>query len=198
MCPKRTTKKPFASVTMMSLCNGISYPETPLLSLFQPGFDAECFNSLSGHYKQGWLESINKVHDNTSGHKLKTYCSLKTQFGMENYVRGIPQSERRHFTKLKISAHHLSIERGRYTRPITPRSQRYCSDCKEQAIGDEFHFLLKCPKFAWERRKMFEKFSEFTSIKNNGDDDTFITLMQHLQGDVKVARIVCAFVNECF
>ena len=135
---------------------------------------------------------------NTSGHKLKTYCSLKTQFGMENYVRGIPQSERRHFTKLKISAHHLSIERGRYTRPITPRSQRYCSDCKEQAIGDEFHFLLKCPKFAWERRKMFEKFSEFTSIKNNGDDDTFITLMQHLQGDVEVARIVCAFVNECF
>ena len=131
-------------------------------------------------------------------HKLKTYCSLKTQFGMENYVRGIPQSERRHFTKLKISAHHLSIERGRYTRPITPRSQRYCSDCKEQAIGDEFHFLLKCPKFAWERRKMFEKFSEFTSIKNNGDDDTFITLMQHLQGDVEVARIVCAFVNECF
>ena len=44
---------------------------------------------------------------------------------------------------------------------------------------------------------MFEKFSEFTSIKNNGDD-TFITLMQHLQGDVEVARIVCAFVNECF
>ena len=42
---------------------------------------------------------------------------------------------------------------------------------------------------------MFEKFSEFTSIKNNGDDDT---LMQHLQGDVEVARIVCAFVNECF
>ena len=45
---------------------------------------------------------------------------------------------------------------------------------------------------------MFEKFSEFTSIKNNGDDDTFITLMQHLQGDVEVAWIVCAFVNECF
>ena len=183
---------------MMSLCNGISHPETPLLSLFQPGFDAECFNSLSGHYKQGWLESINKVHGNTSGHKLKTYCSLKTQFGMETYVRGIPQSERRHLTQLKISAHHLSIERGRCTRPITPRSQRYCLDCKEQAIGDEFHFLLKCPKFAWERRKMFEKFSEFTSIKNNGDDDTFITLMQHLQGGVEVARIVCAFVNECF
>ena len=45
---------------------------------------------------------------------------------------------------------------------------------------------------------MFEKFSEFTSIKNNGDDDTFITLMQHLQGDIEIARIVCAFVNECF
>ena len=128
------------------------------------------------------------------------HCGNSNQllFGMENYVRGIPQSERRHFTKLKISAHHLSIERGRFIRPITPRSQRYCSDCKEQAIGDEFHFLLKCSKFAWERRKMFEKFSEFTSIKNNGDDDTFITLMQHLQGDVEVARIVCAFVNECF
>ena len=42
---------------------------------------------------------------------------------------------------------------------------------------------------------MFEKFLEFTSIKNNGDDDTFITLMQHLQADVEVARIVCAFVS---
>ena len=118
---------------MMSLHNGISHPETPLLSLFQSGFDAECFNSLSAHYEQGLLESIYKVHDNTSVHELKTYCSLKTQFGMENYARGIPLSERRHFTKLKISAHHLSIEWGRYTRPITPRSQRYCSDCKEES-----------------------------------------------------------------
>ena len=97
---------------MISLCNGISHPETPLLSLFQSGFDAECFNSLSGYYKQGLLESINKVHDNTSVQELKTYCLLKTYFGMKNYARGIPQSERRHFTKLKISAHHLSIERG--------------------------------------------------------------------------------------
>ena len=53
------------------------------------------------------------------------------------------------------------------------------------------------PQICMGTEKMFEKFSEFTSIKNNGDD-TFITLMQHIQGDVEVTRIVCAFVNECF
>ena len=47
---------------------------------------------------------------------------------------------------------------------------------------------------------MFEKFSEFTSIvtNDNGDDTTFITLTQNLQGDIEVARIVCAFVKGCF
>ena len=117
---------------------------------------------------------------------------------MENYVCGFPQSERRHFTKLKTSARHLSVERCRYTRPVTPRSQRYCSDCKEQVIGDECHFLLKGPKFSWGRGKMFDKFSEFIFIVNNGDETTFVTLVQTIQGDIQVARSVCAFVKEYF
>ena len=39
-----------------------------------------------------------------------------------------------------------------------------------------------------QRRKVFEKISEFTYIVNN---TTFITLMQNLQGDIEVARIFC-------
>ena len=45
---------------------------------------------------------------------------------------------------------------------------------------------------------MFDNISEFTSIVNDGDKTTFITLMQNPHCDIKVAIIVCAFVKECF
>ena len=41
----------------------------------------------------------------------------------------LPLSKRRSFTKLRVSSHRLAIETGRYTRPITPRSQRFCNHC---------------------------------------------------------------------
>ena len=45
---------------------------------------------------------------------------------------------------------------------------------------------------------MFDKFSEFIFIVNNGDETTFVTLVQTIQGDIQVARSVCAFVKEYF
>ena len=65
-------------------------------------------------------------------------------------------------------------------------------------IGDEFHFMLECPKYAWERGKMFQQLSEVCNLANNGEFDTFVRLMQHGHGDTVVASIVCNFVKECF
>ena len=115
----------------------IAHPDVPFLSLFQSDIGTECQNRLSALYIQGWRDSIDKIGNQSTGHKLQTYSKIKDNFGMENYILLLPVAQRRHFTKLKISAHHLSIERGRYTRPVTPRHERYCVDCNEMMIGDD-------------------------------------------------------------
>lgn len=149
-------------------------------------------------YETGWLAHINKMYDHETSNKLRTYASFKKVFVPENYVFGLHRSQRRHFSKLRISNHHLDIESGRYTRPITPREQRLCRSCNMNRIGDEIHFLLQCPYFHNERLTMFNKLSTFFSIRSQIDFKTFITLMNYHSGDLEVAKVVCDFVQCCF
>ena len=155
----------------------------------------EYFSSL---YKSGWLLHINKNHIADIPNKLKTYATFKSSFDMENYVKSINCQARRNFSKLRISAHHLEIETGRYTRPKTPQSERLCKSCPLNVIGDEKHFLLTCPRVYIERKLMFEKLSEFMVISNKQDFQTFIKLMNYYSGDVEVAKIVTSYVDTCF
>ena len=46
--------------------------------------------------------------------------------------------------KLRISAHKLAIETGRYARPFIPSNMRKCLLCDTGEVEDEFHFLLNC------------------------------------------------------
>jgi hypothetical protein len=57
---------------------------------------------------------INFSHSLREG-KLRTYLKIKTNFGYENYLSIIKNFEqRRRLSKLRISAHKLQIEIGRY------------------------------------------------------------------------------------
>ena len=49
--------------------------------------------------------------------KLRMYSKLKITFTLKKYVLHFPQNVRRNLTKLRISAHNLAIETGRYTKP---------------------------------------------------------------------------------
>ena len=77
--------------------------------------------------------------------------------------------------KLRISAHRLHIETGRYKRydynlhryVSTPRETRPCSVCVNE-IEDEYHFLFECQKNEELRKKFYRK---ITLIKEN-----FITI----------------------
>ena len=109
-------------------------------------------------YQRACLSSINKGYNPNKPNKLKVYASIKKKsFSLENYMSPVTilPNELRNMTKLRISSHHLAIEKGRYTKPITPREQRFCNNCSEKVIGDEMHFLLGCPKFVSERGRPF-------------------------------------------
>ena len=49
------------------------------------------------------------------------------------------------FTKLRISAHDLKIEAGRYNR--TPVENRLCTQGLSSSVEDDMHFMLDCGKY---------------------------------------------------
>merc|ERR1712105_251639 len=82
-------------------------------------------------------------------------------------------------TRLRVGSHLLGIERGRYTRPVTPIEQRICKFCDPRnalvpavtrtppsssstaQIDTEEHFLIQCPFFLSERNCLFGKLTAF-------------------------------------
>ena len=77
--------------------------------------------------------------------KLKTYASFKSTFKFETYLDIFSDFNMRCcFAKLRLSAHNLHIETGRYSNRNKPREERYCLFCKTKndlVIEDEIHFL---------------------------------------------------------
>ena len=84
----------------------------------------------------------------TKSPKLDFYNKIKHNFSKEHYLDCLDFDLRNTLTKLRISAHKLRIEQGRYLVPLVPRPFRFCKVCKEHdnvtKLGDEAHLLLEC------------------------------------------------------
>jgi len=71
---------------------------------------------------------------------------VKNNLNMESYLNNLNNFEHRKFlSKLRLSAHDFPIEKLR--KQNVPRHKRYCEKCKSSDIGDEFHYLMRCPDF---------------------------------------------------
>ena len=93
--------------------------------------------------------------------KLRTYRQIKSDMNFENYLEDIKNPQYRSaMTKLRISAHILHIETGRYTN--TTLSSRTCPVCKQGEIEDEEHFLLRCTGYQNERKEPFNKLNIYS------------------------------------
>ena len=78
-------------------------------------------------------------------------------------------------TKLRISAHTLEIERGRYKK--IPFENRLCNYCKTE-IEDEKHFILYCKNYENRRKLLFQNLSEiFPHFINMDNERKFIFLL---------------------
>ncbi len=96
-----------------------------------------------------WLEYLN------TSPKLEYYKTVKHESQQECYLKIPIFKYRSALTKLRISAHCLEIERGRYanTNKVQPtaRSERLCRYCSEvlqnSVVESESHALNDCPLF---------------------------------------------------
>jgi hypothetical protein len=80
----------------------------------------------------------------------------------ENYYVDniILKSDRSNIAKLRICAHNLEIEKGRYFQ--INRTERFCKICNDLEIEDENHFHWQCEKYRKERVMLQARIQDFT------------------------------------
>ena len=91
-----------------------------------------------------------------------------------------------------------ACETGRYTKPVTPRSQSFSNHCTQYALGDAMHFLLSCPKFVARRKLLFDDL-EILGTRNAKDFKTFL-LWWTMGMETRLKILVwwlCKFVLSC-
>ena len=101
------------------------------------------------------------------------------------------------FAKLRLSAHKLHIETGRYCKERLPPDKRTCSICNNGETEDEYHFIMTCPKYTDLRQNLFVAIDKLYPSFNRIDKNTkFIWLMAN--ADEKIINLVAEYIFLCF
>lgn len=95
--------------------------------------------------------------------------------------------------KFRTANHNFPVEKGRWEN--TELANRQCHLCQKNDVGDEFHYLLVCPFFVRERKKMIDqyyyknpniiKFRELLNIQNEQKLTKISKFMGHIISVVK-------------
>ena len=152
------------------------------------------YNSLKNYY----IENVNLQLQNTEFSKqgkLLFYSKIRRNYELQDYLKfPIVKTVRSKLTKLRISAHPLEIETGRYSKPCIPKECRFCHFCKT-AVEDELHFLYDCPIYKDIRQKYYP-----LNIFNPNDDVSKERHCKVLCNPINAvyARRLCEFLHDCF
>jgi hypothetical protein len=119
---------------------------------------------------------------NTS--RLLFYKTMPSDFGLQSYLL-LPKEDREAMTKIRISAHDLEIERGRYAG--LPRVERLCKICR--TIEDEFHFLNECTLYVQLRDSLKRSIDE--PLAKQSISSLFST------SDQRIIRKLATYAREC-
>ena len=138
-------------------CNILS-----LVRSFTPYF-SEINHYVSPQNKQEVKKQTNEFYDNiwkTEINKLSksdSYLLFKNHIKLEKYTWVIKNpTHRKALSRLRLSSHHLMIEKGRHQKPLLIRSERKCPFCKD-TVEDECHFITSCPLYRTERTQLFHR-----------------------------------------
>ena len=120
----------------------------------------EVMKNLTNKFIQSWEDG------KSSSNKLSYYNSIKQKFAREPYLDCSKGFAHRYYTtQLRISAHELHIESGRYSN--TARDHRSCHWCNTSMgvgiVECEKHFLFECDMYASLRDKLIRRLNSTSS-----------------------------------
>jgi len=120
----------------------------------QSGFDLNYQRStISMRLRDQFLQTWGSNSESSS--KMKIYYCFKDVFIFEPYLNLLAHKNRLALLHFRTSNHRLPVETGRWRR--VPLHLRTCTLC-DSDIGDEFHYLFKCPFFSLQRTKYIPKY----------------------------------------
>ena len=90
-------------------------------------------------------------------------------------------------TKIRLSNHHLMIEKGRYTN--IDRKNRVCPFCPKD-IEDEIHFITTCPSYAHNRKSLFAALGLQNAVLNSPKPCLFEFLMTNEKAVPQTAKFI--------
>ena len=157
-------------------------------------FDAICKNSVYGTFINDWTDQQNDIDKSP---KLRLYAQVTNHFGIRPYLIHVKDRRYRNaISKIRsCSSHILRIEKGRYTRPITPVEHRLCETCC--VIEDEIHFIIHCSTNPSERVSLYSVLNEYEPhFKNLSGIDKFYFLMRN--EDPKILKWFGIFLYNSF
>ena len=88
--------------------------------------------------------------------KCTTYRIFKENLTFEKNLLVLPRKLAKDLSRFRVSNHSLPIEMLRYSN--VPREERLCPLCDTREIGDEYHYIFKCPHFRAVRREFLPSF----------------------------------------
>ena len=152
---------------------------------------------ITNHYEKFIKDQLKNYMKPETDSKLQTFAKCYEEFKIQPYLNNnLPKSIVKHLTKVRISAHTLLIEKGRYHRPKISRNLRLCSSCNK--IEDEEHFMLYCNRYDSLRKSLF------SNLNINSDyhvhvDKTMSTRRCLLNPiDIQETKIICHFIQSAF
>ena len=147
-------------------------------------------------------EVLHRLSDHiTDNRKLNLYASFKTIYKFESCLDYIKDfTVRCTLAKLRVSAHNLQIEIGRFSTKNTPRDERFCPYCKSQnvfAVENEIHFVLACSLYNEERNVFLEEICrDFPTTASLNDFNMYIWLMR--KEDYNIIKRLGIFCKKSF
>jgi exonuclease III len=149
--------------------------------------------------KEVKLKFQEKIRETTisnikKGKKLRTYCLFKDIYKYEPYLDQVKNvRHRKDFTRLRISAHDLNIERGRYANLQVEK--RLCKFCNN--IEDEKHVMMICEEYSDIRKLFLDKLIKINpNLAQLDCDNCFIYIMS--SEDEEFTKSVSHFVTLLF
>jgi hypothetical protein len=136
---------------------------------------AICF--LMDKYVCDWKQLINRsVGSSGRGrNKLRTYCTFKKDYSVENYCTMImPPLHRSAFCKFRCGVAPIRLETGRYEN--LSEQNRTCPFCVNN-VESESHVILQCSLYDDYRRNLFHKAAAVDpEFYNKSDNDKLVFL----------------------
>lgn len=142
-------KSPYLSFIESTL-NGLGmsglWANQPHMNKSLHWFKLKVKQRLQDQFIQSWMADIetNEIYTN--------YRLFKTIFQREDYLDTLSSSLMHSFIRFRTLNHRLPIQRDRFTG--IPRSERLCTKCGDEDVGDEYHYIMNCSFFNSKRREL--------------------------------------------